>query len=101
MSVDLPTRDTLRAFLREWYLHSRFEGRDGVAWGANYSGVVVDSHMEQLDRYGETWISMYEARSGKPIKYDRTLKILNEDAPPPQIQRQAPNIGRIIHGQAW
>lgn len=97
----LPTRDELREFLREWYLHSRFEGRDGPAWGPDYSGTVVESKLEQLGLYGEAGISMYESRTGKPIKFNGKLEIMNADAPPPQIQRQAPSIGRVIHGQAW
>lgn len=97
----LPSADCVREFLREWYLHSRFEGRDGPVWGANYSGVVIESKIEQLALYGEAWISMYESRTGKPIKFDRSLNILNADQPPPQIQRTPASIGRIIHGQAW
>lgn len=97
----MPSTDEMRAFLREWYLHSRFEGRDGPAWGGDYSGIVVMSHLDELKRNGHGWISMYESRTGKPIKYDATLSILNADVPPPQIQRVAPSIGRIIHGQAW
>ncbi len=96
-----PSADSVREFLREWYLHSRFEGRDGPIWGANYSGLVVESKLEQLELYGEAGISMYESRTGKPIKFNGKLEILNADAPPPQIQRVPASIGRIIHGQAW
>lgn len=31
--ISLTDPEDLRAFLREWYLHSRFEGRDEPAWG--------------------------------------------------------------------
>lgn len=100
-SWEMPTQEELHQFLRAWYLHSRFEGRDGPVWGRDYSMVVTLSHMEQLERYGETWISRHESRTANPIKYDSSLRILNADAPPTEIPRATPSLGRIIHGQAW
>lgn len=97
----MPTTKELKDFLREWYLHSRFEGRDGSSWGVNYSDSVVSSSLDQLRNTGVGMISMYESRTGKPIEFDAGLKILNEDAPPPQIQARPSSIGRVIHGQAW
>ena len=97
----MPTQEELHQFLRAWYLHSRFEGRDGPVWGRDYSMVVTLSHMEQLELYGETWISRHESRTANPIKYDSSLRILNADAPPTEIPRTTPSLGRIIHGQAW
>jgi hypothetical protein len=101
MPKALPTFEELREFLRAWYLHSRFEGRDGPIWGADYSGEIVRSAMEYLEIHGHAFIGRYESRTANPIKYDTQLKILNADAPPTETHRVAPSIGRIIHGQAW
>lgn len=97
----MPTYDEMRAFLREWYLHSRFEGRDGPVWGEDYSGLLVQARLDSLKAQGVAWIGPYESRTGKAIKFDAQFRILNADAPPPQIQKVAPSLGRIIHGQAW
>ena len=97
----MPTSSEMRAFLREWYLHSRFEGRDDHGYPAGYSEAVVQSSIGQLRQTGTGWISMYESRTGKPIEFDAGLNILNADAPPPQIQARPSSIGRIVHGQAW
>ncbi|WP_341667377.1 hypothetical protein [Alcaligenes sp. SDU_A2] len=100
-ALPMPRKENIRALLKEWYLHSRFEGRDGPVWGANYSTLIVESVSRDLESYGVSGISMYESRTGKPIKFGRNLSILNADEPPPQIQRKPASIGRIIHGQAW
>ena len=92
----------LRAFLREWYLHSRFEGRDGAnGWPNDYSETIVQHDLEHLQKYGTSMISMYESRTGKPIRYDANLRILNADEPPPQIQAKSGSLTRIYHGNAW
>ena len=95
----LPSFEQMYDFLRSYYLHSRFEGRNGE-WpkgcpeGGTYAEVVTRGHLEYLAEHGTGWISMYESRLGTAIKYDRTLTILNADAPPGQIQRQA---GHLTH----
>ena len=97
----MPTESELHSFLRDWYLHSRFEGRNGAVWGNDYSMIVTRSAMEQLELHGVAWISRHESRTANPIKYDTNLKILNADAPPTEIARTTPSLGRIIHGKAW
>lgn len=92
----------LRAFLREWYLHSRFEGRDGAnGWPKDYSDCVVKSTMHMLESFGVGRISMFESRTGKPIEFDEDLNILNADVPSPQIQAKSGSLTKIYHGQHW
>lgn len=92
----------LRAFLGEWYLHSRFEGRDGVnGWPNDYSETIVQHAIEDLENHGKSLIGMYESRTGKRIEFDSDLKILNADEAPPQIQAQHGSLARIYHGNAW
>lgn len=98
-SQPLPSFGQMYDFLREHYLNSRFEGRNG-GWpkgcpeGGTYSEVVTRSSLSYLAEHGIGWITMYESRLGTAIKYDRTLTILNPDEPPGQIQRQA---GHLTH----
>lgn len=83
-------------FLKSWYLHSRFEGRNDKSWGENYSHVVAKSHYENLEKHGKGCISMYESRTATVIWYDQELNILNADAPPGQIQKRAGRLTSII-----
>jgi hypothetical protein len=84
------------AFLRESYLHSRFEGRNGPVWGADYSQAVARSAHQHLEQFGEGFVSVYECRLGRPIKYDANLTILNPDEPPAQIQRRAGHLTHLL-----
>lgn len=88
--------------MREWYLHSRFEGRDGVTgWPKDYSEEIVKHALEDLEKHGKSLIGMYESRTGKRIEFDADLRILNADEPPPQIQAFSVNLTRIYHGNNW
>jgi hypothetical protein len=88
--------DAMVAFLREHYLHSRFEGRDGPVWGNDYSRQVAKSSIEQVEECGRGFISHFESRLGRTIIFGRQLQILNPDEPPAQIQRQASNLTHIF-----
>ena len=101
MAEQLPSQDALRAFLREYYLHSRFEGRDGSVWGNDYSECVVRHAMEQLAQTGRSCISMYESRTGRVIFFDAKLNILNPDEPPAQIQARPGSLTGILGGSQW
>ncbi|BCS54541.1 hypothetical protein GSVR_28490 [Geobacter sp. SVR] len=95
----LPLFEQMYNFLREYYLHSRFEGANaqwpkGCPEGGTYAEVVTRGHLEYLAGHGHGFISMYESRLGTAIKYDHALKILNADAPPGQIQRRP---GHLTH----
>jgi hypothetical protein len=101
-----PTFEAMYAFLRERYLHSRFEGRnDNEQWkaavpkGITYSELVARSALEYLSEHGIGYISPYEAASGRTIKYDRSLTVLNPDEPPAQLGKKAPNLTHI-YGQS-
>lgn len=99
-TLPLPPFDALKAFLVEYYLYSRFQGRDGPIWGANYSDVVTASSMKALQERGLTCVSMYDSNRGRVIWFDRSLTVLNPDEAPAQIQRKAGNLTHI-YGAAF
>lgn len=95
MDCPMPSEGALYEFIRDEYLHSRLEGRDsiwpnGVPGGGTYSNYVMRRHYEDLQQTGMGTISHYESRRGKVVYYDRTLKIINPDAPHVEIRRRAP-----------
>jgi len=98
-SLPMPSLDALKSFLREYYLHSRFEGRDGPVWGHDYSDVVTKSTADHLEETGISCIGVYESNRGRVIWFDRSLTILNPDEAPAQIQARAGNLTHI-YGQA-
>jgi len=77
ISIPLASLDEVRTFLRSWYLHDRFEGRDGPTWGADYSGVVAASTREALEAHGVACVSMFESRTRCAVWFDRSLRVLN------------------------
>lgn len=85
---------SLYNFLRENYLHSRFEGSLNRKDFPDYPKLVTQSSMDQLRETGIGFISMYESRSGRVIIFNADLNILNPDEPPAQIQRTP---GRLTH----
>jgi len=95
----LPSFEATKSFLREYYLHSRFEGRDGPAWGSDYSDLVTRSKLEQLSMFAITGVSMYECNRGRAVWFGRSLTVLNPDEAPAQIQKQPGNLTHI-HGQS-
>lgn len=99
MSLPMPSFDEVKAFLREYYLHSRFEGRDGQAWCPDYSGVVTNSTLDRLNEYGLDCVSGYDCNRGRVVWFDRSLTVLNPDEPPAQIQLVAGNLTHI-YGQS-
>ncbi|WP_175178523.1 hypothetical protein [Achromobacter denitrificans] len=100
-ATPMPSFESTKAFLREYYLHSRFEGRDGPTWSRNYSDVVTRSKLEDLAIHRITCVSMYDCNRGRAVWFDRSLTVLNPDEAPAQIQKSASSIGRVVHGQAW
>ena len=88
------TFDQMYSFLKENYLHSRFSARDGV-WSNEgvhkYSEIVAISALNYLQKYGHGYIGIYESRSGRGMKYDENLFILNPDEPPAQIETRSVN----------
>lgn len=98
-SLPMPSLSALKSFLREYYLHSRFEGRDGQAWGDDYSDAVTRSTAEHLLATGISCVDMYDSNRGRVVWFDRALRVLNPDEPPAQIQARAGNLTHI-YGQA-
>lgn len=97
-TIPMPSSEQLKSFLVEYYLHSRFQGRDGPVWGANYSDGVTAIRLQQLHKRGITCVSIYESNRGRVIWFDRSLTILNPDEAPAQIQRIAGNLTHILGG---
>lgn len=89
--MKMPTFDEMYAFLRERYLHSRFEGSPSRNAYPDYPAIVTTSHLKDLEKDGVGSISSYESRTGQYVKYDNELRVLNPDEPPAQIQKTAPN----------
>lgn len=98
-TLPMPSHAHLKAFLHEYYLHSRFEGAAG-SWCPSYADLVTTGSMEQLEHCGWGCVGIYESNRGRAIYFDRSLRILNPDEAPAQIQRQAPNLTHIT-GAAW
>ena len=99
METKLPTFDEMYSFLRDYYLHSRFEGLNsgwpnGVPEGGTYAECVARSSLEQLKNTGVGYISQYESRTARVVIFDADLNILNKDEPPAQIQKKA---GHLTH----
>lgn len=98
-SVPLPSFEATKSFLREYYLHSRFEGRDGPAWGGRYSDVVTHTRLEDLKQHSITGVSMYDCNRGRAVWFGRSLNVLNPDQAPAQIERKPGNLTHI-YGQS-
>jgi hypothetical protein len=98
-STPMPSFEATKTFLREYYLHSRFEGRDGPAWGHHYSDVVTRSRLEDLSKHAITCVSMYDCNRGRAVWFDRALTVLNPDESPAQIQKKPGNLSHI-YGQS-
>jgi len=64
-------------FLKRHYKHERFEGRNG-AWCRDYSSVVARSAVDDLEKYGESLISMNESTSGVAIRFNSALKPIGD-----------------------
>lgn len=91
-STQMPSFEATKAFLREYYLHSRFEGRDGPAWGPDYSDTVTRSKLEDLSVCAITCVSMYDCNRGRAVWFGRSLTDLNPDEAPAQNQRKPGNL---------
>ena len=98
-TTHMPSFEATKAFLREYYLHSRFEGRDGPVWGNDYSDVVTRSTLEHLSDNAITCVSAYDCNRGRTVWFGRALSVLNPDEAPAQIQKQPGNLTHI-YGQS-
>lgn len=94
----LPTYDAMYEFIRDHYLHSRFEGSPHRKDYPNYPELVVRGSLEQLSQTGVGCISQYESRTGRVIFFDGFLTILNPDEPPAQIHHQSGHLTHLLGG---
>lgn len=103
MGIPMPTFDQVYEFIRNEYLNSRFEGMNshwpkGVKGGGSYSESIVRSYLDYLSKDGVAHISPFESRRGKHVAFDRSLRILNEDAPIVEKQYKAGSLSRPMSG---
>lgn len=56
-------------FLKKNYRHSRFEGRNGVCWGLDYSHNITRSHINTLEKYGVSFVSRFEDKTGRGFMF--------------------------------
>lgn len=91
------TFEDVYQFLKDNYLHSRFEGNNinwpnGVPEGGSYSELVARNCLDRLLTEGKDNISHFESRSGKPIHFNDKLEILNPDSPPIEIKHKSSSL---------
>ena len=92
----LPTFEEMYAFLREYYLYSRFEGSPHRKDYPNYPQLVTQSSLDRLSQTGGCCISQYDSRTGRVIFFDAYLTILNPDEPPAQIQHKPGHLTHLL-----
>ena len=63
-------------FLKNHYKPSRFEERNGEIWGYDYSRRVTRNAIEDLDKYGKSFVSRFEDRTGEGFSFGKELIIL-------------------------
>lgn len=73
LTKPMPSFKAVYAFLKAHYRTDRFEGRNG-AWCPNYSEIIAQSTMDDLEQNGHSLIGHYEAACGRVIEFDRSLK---------------------------
>ncbi|MBL5885647.1 hypothetical protein L6R44_10640 [Enterobacter cloacae complex sp. ECC445] len=72
----LPDFQQVYDFLKKHYKPSRFEERNGDIWGYDYSRRLTRSAIEDLDKYGKSYVSRFEDRAGDGFAFGRDLVIL-------------------------
>ncbi len=84
----MPPRELLYRFIKEHYVHDRFEGR-----GQHYAELIIDGYMNDLSSDNVCTISPFENRLGRFIQFDHDLNIITNDIP----LESARNFGHISH----
>lgn len=59
----------LNEFLEKYRRHDRYKGRNGKDWGLNYSELIYQSHIDDLEKYGITTIAPTESNTGKTVAF--------------------------------
>ncbi|ENH3412331.1 hypothetical protein ABWC92_004624 [Escherichia coli] len=63
-------------FLKTHYKPSRFEERNGEIWGYDYSRRITRNALEDLKKYGKSFVSRFEDRAGEGFSFGRELVAL-------------------------
>ena len=77
------TVQAVHAYLKSKYRHERFEGRNDEVWGEDYSMKIAQHHLDNLQKFGQSFISRHESAAGQVICYNQQFeeKMLNGSAP--------------------
>jgi hypothetical protein len=73
-SLPMPSFSDMKAFLKKYHKHESFEERDNSMRGEDYSDVVTQGNLDELEKYGFTCISHFESINGRSIWFDRSLE---------------------------
>ncbi|OPC66371.1 hypothetical protein DSC47_10045 [Elizabethkingia miricola] len=60
---------SLDEFLDKYRRHDRYKGRNGKDWGLNYSELIYQSHIDDLQKFGITTIAPTESNTGKTVAF--------------------------------
>lgn len=71
----MPNYDDLYNFLKRWYKHDRFEGRNDGDF-KDYSHIVTRGRVDSLERFGTDLISRHESVTGSAIRFNRNLEVI-------------------------
>ena len=74
--MKLPTLEDLYDFLDKNYKPDRFASRDGWFEGVKYSKQLTQAYLEDLEKKGESLISRNESVTGKAIRFNANLEII-------------------------
>lgn len=78
LATTLPSLEEIHAFLSAHYKRERFEGRNDLVWGRDYSRVVAQGHLDSLAKFGRGFVGQHESATGRPVRYDSSLRELGE-----------------------
>ncbi|ENL0204410.1 hypothetical protein ACE21V_002139 [Salmonella enterica] len=75
-SPALPTLEQVYALLKANYKPARFADRDGEIWGHEYSWNLARSSLQDLEKYGKSYVSKHSDRMGDGFSFGPDLVII-------------------------
>lgn len=75
-STELPTLERVYALLKDNYKPARFADRDGEIWGHEYSWNLAKSSLQDLEKYGKSYVSKHSDRMGDGFSFGPDLVII-------------------------
>ncbi|MWT73196.1 hypothetical protein FQZ95_06445 [Escherichia sp. HH41S] len=75
-SLGLPTLEQVYALLKANYKPARFADRDGEIWGHEYSWNLARSSLQDLEKYGKSYVSKHADRMGDGFSFGPDLVII-------------------------